>query len=127
MKNFQLASVMEPSHRHVKLRTEKLRDRTLRIVIEGRLDSSTTGAIWRDATDTVAAAKVPQVLFDASRIDYCDGSGVALIAQLRDQQQRSGGNFEIRGLRPEFGAILEEWEPIELCCRGASRRASFVC
>ncbi len=118
---------MEPSHRHVKLRTEKLRDGTLRIFIEGRLDSSTTGAIWRDATDTVAAAKVPQVLFDASRIDYCDGSGVALIAQLRDQQQRSGGNFEIRGLRPEFGAILEEWEPIELAVEGHHvERPSFV-
>src|SRR5687768_7978111 len=105
---------MEPSHNHVKFRTEKLRDGGLRIIIEGRLDSSTTGTIWRDATDTVAAARVPQVLLDASGIDYCDGSGIALIAQLRNQQQRFGGNFEIRGLRPEFGAILEEWEPTEL-------------
>jgi phospholipid/cholesterol/gamma-HCH transport system permease protein len=119
---------MEPSHNHVKFRTEKLRGGILRIIIEGRLDSSTTGTIWRDAMDIVAVAKVPQVLFDGSRIDYCDGSGIALIAQLRDQQQRTGGSFEVRGLRPEFGAILEEWEPIDLAAveDHAAEHPSFV-
>jgi phospholipid/cholesterol/gamma-HCH transport system permease protein len=107
-------SDMEPSHRDAKFRAGKLRDGILQIAIEGRLDSSTTGALWRDATRTVAAAKAPQVVFDASRIDYCDGSGIALIAQLRAEQHRSGGDFEIRGLRPEFATILEEWEPIDL-------------
>jgi phospholipid/cholesterol/gamma-HCH transport system permease protein len=103
--------VMEPSHTNVKLRTEKLEDGTLRIIIEGRLDSSTTGTIWRSATDSVAAAKAPTVLLDASKIDYCDGSGIALLIQMRDRQRRSGGYFEFRGLRPELHTLVEDWEP----------------
>jgi phospholipid/cholesterol/gamma-HCH transport system permease protein len=99
------------SHTNLKLRTEKPQDGVLKIVIEGRLDSSSTGTIWRNATQCAAVAKAPKIVLDASGIDYCDGSGLALIIQLRDQQQRSGRNFEIRGLRPEFQALLDEWEP----------------
>ena len=99
-----------PVHTNVQFRTEKLDSGVLRVIIEGRLDSSSTGTIWRNATHNIAASMVPKLLLDASRIDYCDGSGIALIVQLRDQQQRLGGKFEIRGLRPEFEVMLEDWE-----------------
>jgi phospholipid/cholesterol/gamma-HCH transport system permease protein len=84
----------------------------LEIIIGGRLDSFTTSTIWRKATDTVAAAKVPTVLLDASGVDYCDGSGVALLTQMRNQQIRSGGYFEIRGLQPDLQALVED-SPLE--------------
>jgi phospholipid/cholesterol/gamma-HCH transport system permease protein len=94
----------------VRLRTGAVRDGMVAIAIEGRLDSNTTGRIWRQATDTVATAKARSVTVDASEIDYCDGSGIALFVHLRNLQRRTGGQLEIHGLRPEFQGLLEESE-----------------
>lgn len=94
---------------HIELHTRRTEANVLEIIIEGRLDSFTTSSIWRKASDTVAGAKTSTVLLNASNIDYCDGSGVALLIEMRQQQLRSGGRFEIRGLQPELQALVEEW------------------
>ena len=60
-----------------RLRVGAVRDGVLAMAIAGRLDSSTTGRIWRQATEAVAAAKAPSVIVDAAGVDYCDGSGIA--------------------------------------------------
>ena len=119
---------MKSSRAGTKLRTQSLQKGVLQMIIEGPLDSRSTGTIWRDATQAIAAAKVPRVLLDASKIDYCDGSGIALLIQLRDQQQRSGGNFELRELRPEFQSLLEEWGPKDIAAvdRPRAESTSFV-
>ena len=92
----------------VRLRAGAVRDGMVAIIIEGRLDSNTTGKIWRQATETVATAKARSVTVDASQIDYCDGSGIALFVHLRNLQRKAGGQLEIHGLRPEFQGLLEE-------------------
>lgn len=92
----------------VRFRAGAVRDGVVAIAIEGRLDSSTTGRIWRQATETVATAKARSVTVDASQIDYCDGSGIALFVHLRNLQRKAGGQLEIHGLRPEFQGLLEE-------------------
>jgi phospholipid/cholesterol/gamma-HCH transport system permease protein len=96
---------------HIEFHTKKTEDSVLEIILEGRLDSFTTSTIWRRARDTIAAAKVPTVLLNASRIDYCDASGVALLVQMRHQQLRSGGYFEIRGLQHQLQSLVEDWQP----------------
>ena len=92
----------------VRLRAGAVRDGVVAIAIEGRLDSNTTGRIWRQATETVANAKARSVTVDASQIDYCDGSGIALFVHLRNLQRKATGQLEIHGLRPEFQGLLEE-------------------
>ena len=92
----------------VRLRAGAVRDGVFAIAIEGRLDSNTTGRIWRQATETVANAKARSVTVDASQIDYCDGSGIALFVHLRNLQRKATGQLEIHGLRPEFQGLLEE-------------------
>ena len=37
------------------------------------------------------------VTVDASEIDYCDGSGIALFVHLRNLQRKAGGQLEIHG------------------------------
>jgi phospholipid/cholesterol/gamma-HCH transport system permease protein len=96
------------------LRDEGRRDGAYGLSISGRLDSDGTGKIWRQATQAVAGARASNVVLDASGIDYCDGSGIALLIRLRDQQRRLGGDLEIRGLRPEFQEFLKEWDPSDL-------------
>jgi phospholipid/cholesterol/gamma-HCH transport system permease protein len=98
----------------VHLRVEGVRDGVFAFAIEGRLDSSSTGQIWRRATDTIQGAKASSVVMDASKIDYCDGSGIALLAHLRNLQYKSGGQLEIQGLRSEFEDLLKVWEPRDL-------------
>ena len=92
----------------VRLRAGAIHDGVVNIAIEGRLDSSTTGQIWRKATEMVTAAKARSVVVDAAAVDYCDGSGIALFVHLRNLQQQAGKQLEIHGLRPEFQGLLEE-------------------
>lgn len=106
---------MEPQDdNQVKLRTETAQDGLFKVIIEGRLDSTTTSSIWRRATENVSAAKAQRVFVDASRITYCDGSGIALLMQMHQQQQSWGGSFEIHGLKPDFQTMLAGWESDEI-------------
>lgn len=85
----------------------------LTLTIEGRLDSATTGKIWREATAALAEASPKRVVLDASGITYCDGSGVGLLVELRRRQRAAGGEVEIRGLREEFQHLLSLFAPAE--------------
>ncbi|MBM4259927.1 MAG: MlaE family lipid ABC transporter permease subunit [Deltaproteobacteria bacterium] len=93
------------------LRSDGLRDGVLRLAIEGRLDANSTGAIWRQADASVTKAKANTAVLDASQVDYCDGSGIALLIHLRQQQEKLRGSLRIEGLRPEFQELLDDWSP----------------
>jgi phospholipid/cholesterol/gamma-HCH transport system permease protein len=99
----------QPASSTIALRTRGTQNGVFTLAIEGRLDSGSAGKIWREANETVARAGSKQIVLDASRIDYCDVSGIALLVQLRNRQQRAGGGFEVRGLRPEFQELLDSW------------------
>jgi len=91
------------------LRSDGPRNGLLKLAIAGRLDADSTGRIWRESTRLVAAARAATVDIDASAIDYCDGSGIALLIQLRRLQQKNRGQLQIHGLRPEFQELLNDW------------------
>jgi len=93
----------------VQLRSDGPRGGILKLLITGRLDADTTGRVWRESTRLVTAAGAKTVDLDASGIEYCDGSGIALLIQLRRLQEKKGGNLEIRGLRPEFQEMFDDW------------------
>ncbi|HMA81814.1 MAG TPA: MlaE family lipid ABC transporter permease subunit [Candidatus Binatia bacterium] len=99
------------SHSGVELRTEGPRDGVFKVALAGRLDSSTTGGVWRQATAAVSGAKAPSVVVDARSIDYCDGAGIALLVQLRQLQSQAGGTLQIDGLRPEFANLINDAAP----------------
>lgn len=92
-----------------KLRSDGPRNGVLKLAIDGRLDADSTGPVWRESTRLVAAARASNVDLDAAAMDYCDGSGIALLIQLRRLQQKHGGKLEIHGLRPEFQELLDDW------------------
>ncbi len=83
----------------------------LTLEIEGRLDSKTTGKIWREAVQILERASATRIVVDGSRIDYCDGSGIGLFLELRRRQQRAGNKLEIRGLQDEFQCLLDQFDP----------------
>ncbi|MGE5216896.1 MAG: MlaE family lipid ABC transporter permease subunit [Chloroflexota bacterium] len=100
------------SHRGVELRMDGPRDGVFKLALAGRLDSSTTGVVWRQAVAAVSGAKAHSVVVDARSIDYCDGAGIALLVQLRQLQSHVGGTLQIEGLRPEFASLLTDTVPI---------------
>ncbi len=99
---------------NIALRIGEARDGVFTLVIEGRLDSRNTGRIWRQANEAVTRAGSRKVVLDAAGVEYCDGTGIALLARLRQRQQQAGGILDIRGLRPEFQQHLDAWQPEEL-------------
>ena len=80
---------------------------SLIIKIDGRLDSNTTGKVWRESTRMIETTLPKQVTVDASNIDYCDGSGIGLLVELRRRQRKTGGEFDLRGLREEFQQLMD--------------------
>ncbi len=98
-----------PIFNGAQLRSDGPRNGLLKLAIDGRLDADSTGRVWRESTRLVAAARAATVDLDASAMDYCDGSGIALLIQLRRLQQKAGGKLEIHGLRPEFQELLDDW------------------
>lgn len=90
-------------------------DGTVTVRITGRLDATTTGAAWREATRALGRTKPSRVLLDASGITYCDGAGAALLLELQRRQTEAGGELAIRDLQPEFQSLLDLYgrTPIE--------------
>jgi phospholipid/cholesterol/gamma-HCH transport system permease protein len=77
------------------------------LTIVGHLDSYTTGKIWKNATRAIEQTSPKSIIVDASGVDYCDGSGIALFVKLRELQEKIGGKFEVRGLATEFQQLLD--------------------
>ncbi len=84
-------------------------ERTL--VLSGRLDAESTGAVWREALAAASSATGGPLLVDATDVEYLDGTGAALLVALREAQTRTGGRFELRGLREEQRRLVELVQP----------------
>jgi phospholipid/cholesterol/gamma-HCH transport system permease protein len=110
------------------VRSGETRDGVFTIAVAGRLDSTSTGKIWRTAIETIQHTKVPIVALDASGVDYCDVSGIALLVRMRQEEERAGGKLEIHGLRPELQDLLDSWGTVDpgRLARPLTRRRSFV-
>ncbi|GAA5787524.1 ABC transporter permease [Chitiniphilus shinanonensis] len=72
-----------------------------RLTLSGRLDAEHCAALWPRARAALAQGSV----VDASAVDYCDGTGAAL---LFDLIQRGG---QVQGLPERFAPLLAELEP----------------
>ncbi|MCE9581291.1 MAG: MlaE family lipid ABC transporter permease subunit [Planctomycetes bacterium] len=84
---------------------------TLTLVVEGRLDAETTGPAWRAADSALRAHQPGTVVFDASRMTYCDGAGVALFVRLRDRFLAENVTFGSRGLSESLKPLFDEFPP----------------
>jgi phospholipid/cholesterol/gamma-HCH transport system permease protein len=90
------------------LETRLSHDRaTLTFLITGRLDTNSTGRLWRQAFHVLEQSRPSQVVIDASSVSYCDGAGVAFFVKLQQHLAETGGQVTIRGLREEFRRLLD--------------------
>jgi len=95
--------------------------------LSGRLDSDTTGGIWREAMRLTAGRHSEPLVVDATDLEFCDGAGASLLLALRQQQESAGESFALRGLHEETRQLLELIEPSEAEAEEPSAaRESFV-
>jgi phospholipid/cholesterol/gamma-HCH transport system permease protein len=109
------------------LRTDVNGEGTLTLTIAGRLDSHTTGSVWREAGRVLGPTPPPRIVVDASGIEYCDGSGIGFLLELRVRQLCAGGEVEIHGLAEEFQTLLDQFDPLEFeKCEREERQAISI-
>jgi len=89
-------------------------DRTRELRLGGRLDAYSIAAVWSQARNAVAQAADRSVVIDASRVTYCDGGGVAMLVDLLRQERSADAKVSVRGLRPEFQTLLDQFDPLAL-------------
>lgn len=77
----------------------------------GRLDAYSIASVWHDALAALAAAPERAIVIDASAVDYCDGAGIAMLIDLLRQPRAANAPTSISGLRPEFQALLNQFDP----------------
>jgi phospholipid/cholesterol/gamma-HCH transport system permease protein len=80
----------------------------------GRLDAYSIAAVWTQARSSVAAVRDRPIVIDASRVDYCDGGGVAMLVDLLRQERPAQAPVTVRGLKPEFQTLLDQIDPAAL-------------
>lgn len=82
---------------------ELISPETLRLSLKGRLDSQTTGAVWRSAQHYLSIYHHPQnLIVDAGGVTYCDVTGIGLILELQHQQEKRKASFELQNLAQRF-------------------------
>ena len=79
--------------------------------LAGRLDAYSIAAVWHDALAALAAAPGRAIVIDASGVDYCDGAGIAMLIDLLRQPRAANAPVSLSGLRPEFQALLDQFDP----------------
>ncbi len=89
---------------------ETTADGGLELRFAGRLDSQTTAGLWHAAMHHVRHTRPKSLTIDAADVDYCDGSGVAMLLQLQLHGHSNGFPVEIHELRPDFQRLLDMFD-----------------
>lgn len=78
------------------------------LTLSGRLDANSIHDVWAEGRRAIAAAPDQRVVVDASKVDYCDGAGVALLVDLI--ARRKPGEVQVANLAPAFETLLQQFD-----------------
>jgi phospholipid/cholesterol/gamma-HCH transport system permease protein len=82
--------------------------------LAGRLDAYSIAEVWAQARASISQAANRRIVVDAARVDYCDGGGIAMLVDLLRQERPPQAKVSVRGLKPEFKALLDQFDPAAL-------------
>jgi phospholipid/cholesterol/gamma-HCH transport system permease protein len=89
----------------------KIDKSSLKLTVKGRLDADAVGEIWPEAIRKLSESKPSVLEIDASDVEYCDGTGAALLLQLKKRQEREKRQFLLKDLKPEFEQLIKIFDP----------------
>lgn len=79
----------------------------LRIVVRGHLSVQTLDEVWTQAAEAVSSAPAGPIVVDLSELEYCDGSGLALFAELRMRAAAAKKELVTEGAKPQLAQLLK--------------------
>lgn len=80
------------------------------LILRGRLDRKSVASLWRQSTQALRQAGPEHLTVQAGDVAYCDGAGIALLAEYRRIQQQNDAQIEFRELRPEIVKLMALFE-----------------
>jgi phospholipid/cholesterol/gamma-HCH transport system permease protein len=92
------------------------------ISLEGRITAYTAAPVWKDALDTLARHPDRRIVVDASRLEYIDDVGIALLFDLRRRDRPPHAKVEMRDLASNLAALVEAYDPKDFVQPAAGRR-----
>ena len=81
------------------------------MVLEGRITAYTAAPIWRSAIDTLARNPDRPVVVDASRLEYADDVGIALLFDLIRRDRPATAKSRSEQLAPNFATLVPGFDP----------------
>lgn len=97
-------------------------DDGVKVVLEGRITAYTAAPIWKAATDTLTRNPSRPVIVDASRLEYVDDVGLALLFDLIRHDRAANAQVEIQGLAPNFAVLVHDYQPKDFAAPTPARR-----
>ena len=100
--------------------------REVEFPLAGRITAQTAAPIWRSAIDTLARNPDRPVVVDASRLEYADDVGIALLFDLIRRDRPADAKVEIRQLAPNLAALVRGFDPKDFAVPVRGRRAMGI-
>jgi len=97
-------------------------DNGISVVLEGRITAYTAAPIWQSAIDTLTRNPNRPVVVDASRLEYVDDVGIALLFDLIRRDRPADAKVEIRELAPNLAALVRGYDPKDFAAPTRGRR-----
>jgi phospholipid/cholesterol/gamma-HCH transport system permease protein len=81
------------------------------ITLEGRITAYTVAPVWRAALETLQRNPSHPIRVDATRLEYVDDTGIALLFDLKRRERPQGAEVRIENLAPNLAALVEGYRP----------------
>jgi phospholipid/cholesterol/gamma-HCH transport system permease protein len=81
------------------------------ITLEGRITAYTVAPIWKSAVETLRRNPDRRIVVDASRLEYADDTGIAMLFDLRRQERPQGAGVSIENLAANLAALVDGYDP----------------
>jgi len=104
------------------------------VSLSGAVNVYSLAGVWSDVRKKQnqwlgqGNAKAQLLIFDASKVSSLDGSAFAFLIDVKEAQNKAGGQFDIQGLDPKYQPLLREFDPISNLFpeAAAKQKRSFV-
>lgn len=95
---------------------------SIRVMLEGRITAHTAAPIWQSAVDTLARNPDRPIVVDASRLEYVDNVGLALLFDLIRRERQPGAKVELQALAPNLASLVRRYDPRDFVAPVVARR-----
>ena len=115
MSNSQAISPVSDPPVAVWLQTDAI---NAKVQVGGNVNVYSLGGVWtqiRDSQDSwlkQGDSKSKSLIFDASKVTFLDGAGIAFLIGIEEAQTTAGAKFDLVGLDARYEPLLKEFNPI---------------